>query len=135
MPKPVEGRVFCSYPGFLRRGSAWVKRSVVDRLAETCGCSKKAVREELLPSLVAVQSENSEDFSISLALGLSPEEHAAICGLSLSHRTTKQLLERYAKQLESSSAHEEEKIAETSSQDEENSEDETKSDAGQTTLF
>ena len=26
MPKPVEGRVFCSYPGFLRRGSAWVKR-------------------------------------------------------------------------------------------------------------
>ena len=25
MPKPVEGRVFCSYPEFLRRGSAWVK--------------------------------------------------------------------------------------------------------------
>ena len=135
MPKPVEGRVFCSYPGFLRRGSAWVKRSVVDRLAETCGCSKKAVREELLPSLVAVQSENSDDFSISLALGLSPEEHAAICGLTLSHRTTKQLLERYAKELENFSAHYEEKIVESSSPNEETPEEEPKSDSGQTTLF
>lgn len=98
--KPVEGRIFCTYPGFLRRGSAWVKRSVVTRLADTCGCSNKAVREELLPSLVAVQSEDSEDFSISLALGLSPEEHAAMCGLKLSHRTTKKLMEKYAKEFE-----------------------------------
>ena len=98
--KPIEGRIFCTYPGFLRRGSSWVKRSVVERLAETCGCSIKAVREELLPSLVAVQSENSEDFSISLALQLSPEEHAAICGLKVSHRSTKDLMERYSKELE-----------------------------------
>ena len=134
MPKPVEGRVFCSYPGFLRRGSAWVKRSVVDRLAETCGCSKRAVREELLPSLVAVQSENSEDFSISLALGLSPEEHAAICGLSVSHRTTKELLEKYAKELESSSAQVDEPIMQSKPklQDEK---EESKEDSGQTTLF
>ncbi len=135
MPKPVEGRVFCSYPGFLRRSSAWVKRSVVDRLAETCGCSKKAVREELLPSLVAIQSENSEDFSISLALGLSPDEHAAICGLSMSHRTTKALLEKYAKELEISSN----ESLETPQQDntplvEEESE-EIENDSGQTTLF
>ena len=88
----------------MRRGSSWVKRSVVDRLSETCGCSKKAVREELLPSLVAVQSENSEDFSISIALGLSPEEHVAICGLTVSHRSTKELMERYAKELEKSNS-------------------------------
>ena len=136
MPKPVEGRVFCSYPGFLRRGSAWVKRSVVDRLAETCGCSKKAVREELLPSLVAVQSENSEDFSISLALGLSPEEHAAICGLSMSHRTTKELLERYAKELEKATVQPVVKAVETSDKlDEAVDEEESKPDSGQTTLF
>ena len=98
--KPVEGRIFCSYPGFLRRGSAWVKHSVVARLAETCGCSNKAVREELLPSLVAVQSEDSEDFSISLALGLTPEEHAAMCGLKASHRTTKKLMDNYAKEFD-----------------------------------
>jgi len=136
MPKPVEGRVFCSYPGFLRRGSAWVKRSVVDRLAETCGCSKKAVREELLPSLVAVQSENSEDFSISLALGLSPEEHAAICGLSMSHRTTKELLERYAKELEKATLQPEATPVEhTVNEMEADEEEETKPDSGQTTLF
>jgi hypothetical protein len=136
MPKPVEGRVFCSYPGFLRRGSAWVKRSVVDRLSETCGCSKKAVREELLPSLVAVQSENSEDFSISLALGLSPEEHAAICGLSMSHRTTKELLERYAKELEKATVQPVVKAVETTVKlDEVGDEEESKPDSGQTTLF
>ncbi|MBG45242.1 MAG: hypothetical protein CMB76_01830 [Euryarchaeota archaeon] len=135
MPKPVEGRVFCSYPGFLRRGSAWVKRSVVDRLAETCGCSKRAVREELLPSLVAVQSENSEDFSISLALGLSPEEHAAICGLSVSHRTTKELLEKYAKQLESSSVPVDEPIIQSTPKLQDEIEEESKEDSGQTTLF
>jgi hypothetical protein len=100
--KPIEGRIFCTYPGFLRRGSSWVKHSVVTRLADTCGCSNKAVREELLPSLVAVQSEDSEDFSISLALGLSPEEHAAMCGLKVSLNTTKKLMEKYAKELEKS---------------------------------
>ena len=136
MSKPLEGRVFCSYPDFLRRGSAWVKRSVVDRLAETCGCSKKAVREEMLPSLVAVQSENSEDFSISLALGLSPEEHAAICGLTMSHRSTKKLLEKYAKELENSSIPE---IANIQTEEivdavEETNEEDEK-DSGQTTLF
>ena len=134
-PKPIEGRIFCKYPDFLRRGSAWVKRSVVDRLSETCGCSKKAVREELLPSLVAVQSENSEDFSISIALGLSPEEHVAICGLTVSHRSTKELMERYAKELEKSNSESIVPIVEDNHEVETDSEDETSSNPGQMKLF
>jgi replication factor C large subunit len=134
-PKPIEGRIFCKYPDFLRRGSAWVKRSVVDRLSETCGCSKKAVREELLPSLVAVQSENSEDFSISVALGLSPEEHVAICGLTVSHRSTKELMERYAKELEKSNSESIVPIVEDINEVETDSEDETSSNQGQMKLF
>ena len=134
-PKPIEGRIFCKYPDFLRRGSAWVKRSVVDRLSETCGCSKKAVREELLPSLVAVQSENSEDFSISIALGLSPEEHVAICGLTVSHRSTKELMERYAKELEKSNSESIVPIVEDIHEVETDSEDETSSNPGQMKLF
>ena len=134
-PKPIEGRIFCKYPDFLRRGSAWVKRSVVDRLSETCGCSKKAVREELLPSLVAVQSENSEDFSISVALGLSPEEHVAICGLTVSHRSTKELMERYAKELEKSNSESMVPIVEDVNDVEIDSEDETSSNPGQMKLF
>ena len=134
-PKPIEGRIFCKYPDFLRRGSAWVKRSVVERLSETCGCSKKAVREELLPSLVAVQSENSEDFSISIALGLSPEEHVAICGLKVSHRSTKELMERYAKELEKSNSESIIPIVEDIHEGETDSEDETSSNPGQMKLF
>ena len=136
MPKPIEGRIFCKYPDFLRRGSAWVKRSVVDRLSETCGCSKKAVREELLPSLVAVQSENPDDFSISLALGLSPEEHAAICGLTISHRSTKELLERYSKELEVlSTAQIKEQLVEKVEIKKEEDENDESADSGQMKLF
>ena len=135
-PKPIEGRIFCKYPDFLRRGSAWVKRSVVDRLSETCGCSKRAVREELLPSLVAVQSENSEDFSISIALGLSPEEHVAICGLTASHRSTKELMERYARELEKSNSKTMVPIVEeTLGGESENEEEDQSSDSGQMKLF
>ena len=134
-PKAVEGRVFCSYPGFLRRGSAWIKRSVVDRLSETCGCSKKAVREELLPSLVAVQSENANDFSISISLGLSPEEHAAICGLSLSHRSTKELLEKYSLELESYNSTKLDSLSSVNLDQEINADEEISEDSGQKTLF
>lgn len=134
-PKAVEGRVFCSYPGFLRRGSAWIKRSVVDRLSETCGCSKKAVREELLPSLVAVQSENANDFAISISLGLSPEEHAAICGLSLSHRSTKELLEKYSLELESANSIKLESPSIVTLDEEIETDEEISEDSGQKTLF
>ena len=82
-----------------------------------------------------MQSENSEDFSISLALGLSPEEHAAICGLSVSHRTTKELLEKYAKELESSSAQVDEPIMQSKPKLQDEIEEESKEDSGQTTLF
>ena len=134
--KPIEGRIFCKYPDFLRRGSAWVKRSVVDRLSETCGCSKRAVREELLPSLVAVQSENSEDFSISIALGLSPEEHVAICGLTASHRSTKELMERYARELEKSNSKTMLPIVEeTLGGESENHEEDQSPDSSQMKLF
>ena len=133
--KPIEGRIFCKYPDFLRRGSAWVKRSVVERLSETCGCSKSAVREELLPSLVAVQSENSDDFSISIALGLSPEEHVAICGLAASHRSTKELMERYAKELEKSGLENQSPVVEENPDAQSDNEEELPSDSGQMKLF
>ena len=135
--KPIEGRIFCTYPGFLRRGSSWVKKSVVNRLAETCGCSTKAVREELLPALVAVQSENSEDFSISLALQLSPEEHAAISGLKLSHRSTKKLMEEYAQDLEKliSNVEKQELAIEEVVQEIISEESEEADESGQKTLF
>ena len=99
-PKPVEGRVFCSRPSFLKYRAALMRQSIIERLAKTCGCSKKAVREELLPSLISIQDSNGDDFSISISLGLSPEEHAAICGLKVSHRSVKELMERYSHDLD-----------------------------------
>jgi hypothetical protein len=44
---------------------------------------------------LAVQNGDGDDFSLSLALGLSPEEHASLSGLNTTHRSTKELMERY----------------------------------------
>jgi replication factor C large subunit len=90
-----EGRIYCSYPDFLRYSGASVRSSIIERLADTCGCSRSAVIEEILPPLLAVQNGDGDDFSISLALGLSPEEHASLSGLNTTHRSTKELMERY----------------------------------------
>jgi replication factor C large subunit len=135
--KPIEGRIFCTYPGFLRRNSSWVKASIVNRLAETCGCSIKAVREELLPSIVAIHAEGADDFSVSIALGLSPEEHAAICGLKVSNRSTKVLMEKYAEEFEKTLAPVHQEITNTVAPEvEENIESEIPvKDSGQKTLF
>jgi hypothetical protein len=136
MPTPIEGsRIYCSYPGFMRHGSGWIRKSIVERLTETCGCSKKAVREELLPSLVAIQSVDGEDFSTSLALSLSAEEHVAICGLKASLKSTKTLMERYSSELEEldSPTIVEPKI--TTRVEEVEVEEETSAAKGQKTLF
>ena len=51
-----EGRIYCSYPDFLRYSGASVRSSIIERLADTCGCSRSAVIEEILPPLLTVQN-------------------------------------------------------------------------------
>ena len=54
----------------------------------------------------------------------------------MSHRTTKELLERYAKELEKATQHPELTVSESIVKEEEiDDEEETKADSGQTTLF
>ena len=38
---------------------------------------------------------NSDDFTISIDLGLTGDEHAALCGLPKSRKSTKELVARY----------------------------------------
>ena len=126
-----EGRIYCSYPDFLRYSGASVRGSIIERLADTCGCSRSAVIEEILPPLLAVQNGEGEDFSISLALGLSPEEHASLSGLNTSHRSTKELMERYSLEI----SQKEHSVAEEEVTDVTPVEEESVSDSGQKTLF
>lgn len=93
-------RFSLQYPDFLRRGrETWRRASIVDRLAETCGASRDAVREELWPSLRAMASDalggDAEDFEISLALGLSGQDHLTLHGLRSNLKTSQALVERY----------------------------------------
>jgi replication factor C large subunit len=126
-----EGRIFCSYPDFLRYSGTSVRSSIIERLADTCGCSRNAVIEEILPPLLAVQNGDGDDFSISLSLGLSPEEHASLSGLNTTHRSTKELMERYTLAMNKPI----ELPVEDSVQTKPIEEEESATDSGQKTLF
>ena len=93
-------RISLSFPEFLRRGNEpWRRGSIVERLAETCGASQQAVREELWPPLRAVSSSaigaRPRDFSLSLALNLSAEDHLALHGLPASAAKSKEIAAAY----------------------------------------
>ena len=93
-------KLFPSYPNFLRRGTSQGRSTIVNRLTEITGASKSSVREELLPLLISLHSETSEvgnidDFGISIDLGLTGDEHAALCGLPKTRKSTKELIARY----------------------------------------
>ena len=69
-------------------------------MTEITGASKSSVREELLPLLISLHSEASEvgsvdHFAISIDLGLTGDEHAALCGLPRTRKSTKELVARY----------------------------------------
>jgi len=93
-------RFSLQFPAFLRRsGEAWRRSSIVECLADTCGASEVAVREELWPALRAISSDaldaDPENFDISLALGLSSSDHLALHGLRASLKSSKALAMRY----------------------------------------
>ena len=89
--------------------SIQVIRTIYDALVRGCGqqssitwlkTSRSTVRREFLPLLSVLHQENPvfgdpNRFEISLALGLSAEEHAALCNLPLSRKSTKALIKEY----------------------------------------
>ena len=98
--KSFQGKIYPSYPNFLRRSNTSSRSTIITRLAEISGASKSSIRDELLPILTALHSENSnlgknDDFAISMSLGFTGEEHAALCGLPRTRKSTKELIARY----------------------------------------
>ncbi len=96
----LPDRFSLQFPAFLRRsGESWQRSSIVECLAETCGSSKIAAREELWPALRAISSEkmegDPESFEISMAFGFSSSDHLALHGLRASLVKSKKLAERY----------------------------------------
>lgn len=132
-------KLFPSYPNFLRRGTSQGRSTIINRLTEITGASKSSVREELLPLLISLHSETSEvgnidDFGISIDLGLTGDEHAALCGLPKTRKSTKELIARYnlieAERKESIA-----KLAVKELQDVEVKQEEAPKNSGQRTLF
>ena len=99
-PTPLSGRIFPSYPNYLRRGGSYTRPTIIDRLASTCGTNRSTVREEMMPILSVLMSAeekigDASDFTISLSLGFTAEEHASLAALPLSRESTKELIANY----------------------------------------
>ena len=97
---PLEGRIFPSYPHYLRRSAPSGFGSVVEKLAELSGTNKATTREEFLQPLNALLSDDSplgdsSDIQLSIELGISAEEHLALAGLAKSRRSSKALIKTY----------------------------------------
>ena len=97
---PFAERIYPSYPNFLRRNSTNIRPSIIEQLAKGPGISKSTVRDEMLPILTSLLSPNSvvgdpNDYSISMSYNLSGDEHATLAGLTLSRRSTKDLISSY----------------------------------------
>lgn len=93
-------RIYPSYPNYLRRTGSWMRPAIINHLAEISKSSRSTVRREFMPLLSALHQENPvfgdpKRFEISLALGLSAEEHAALCNLPISRKSTKALIRAY----------------------------------------
>tara|TARA_B100000886_G_scaffold71822_1_gene45909 strand:- start:4190 stop:5707 length:1518 start_codon:yes stop_codon:yes gene_type:complete len=135
----LSGKLYPSYPNFLRRSSTQGRTTIINRLSEITGASKSSVREELLPLLIALHSETSEvgridDFTISIDLGLTGNEHAALCGLPKTRKSTKELISRF-NLVESETIKPSEIQIEEDSSINSVSVEEPKSNNGQRTLF
>lgn len=97
---PLEGKIFPSYPHYLRRTAPVGRGSIVEKLAELVGANKATTRDEFLhPLFVLSQDESplgdSSLFDVSLNLGLSGEEHLSLAGLAKTRRSSKVLLKDY----------------------------------------
>ena len=97
---PFSGRIYPSYPHFLRRNSTRTRPSIIQRLADITGMSSASLREEVLPLISAMLKDSptlgdSTDFALSMKFGFSSEEHASLAGLPLTRVATKKLMKQY----------------------------------------
>ena len=98
--KPLEGRIYASYPHYLRRSGSWTRPAIISHLSDMSKTSKSTVRREFLPLLSALSREDSvigdpNQFSISLSLGLSSQEHATLCNMPVSRKSTKAMMKAF----------------------------------------
>ena len=144
--KPIEGRIYASYPNYLRRSGSWTRPAIITHLSEISKTSKSTVRREFLPLLSALSREDSvigdpNSFAISLSLGLSSQEHATLCNMPVSRKSTKAMMKAFDEAEEKLKAPIESEVVEELTVEEPEKEvevvtvEEPKIDSAQRTLF
>lgn len=98
--KELPNRIYPSYPNYLRRSGSWARPAIINHLADVSKTSRSTVRREFMPLLSLLHQENPvfgdpNRFEISLALGLTADEHVALCNLPVSRKSTKAIVQAY----------------------------------------
>ena len=96
----LPSRIYPSYPNYLRRSGSWARPAIINHLADVSKTSRSTVRREFMPLLSVLHQENPvfgdpNRFEISLAFGLSADEHVALCNLPVSRKSTKALIQAF----------------------------------------
>ena len=97
---PITSDPYLGFPDFLRRGGeTWRSRTVVEKMANIISTSRSSFREEIWPILLAVHDGSlggdPSDFSVSVNLGLSVEDHLALHGIPKSSREGKRIIKSF----------------------------------------
>ncbi len=98
--EPLEKKPFLLTPSSGINYSSMRRKSMMSKLANTCGCSEQAAKEDLYPSLSAIHEGGNippERFDISQRLGLDASEHLMLHGLKKSLKSSKELADNYSK--------------------------------------
>ncbi|DAC18834.1 MAG TPA: hypothetical protein D7H90_03345, partial [Candidatus Poseidoniales archaeon] len=141
--KELPNRIYPSYPNYLRRTGSWARPAIINHLADVSKTSRSTVRREFMPLLSLLHQENPvfgdpNRFEISLALGLTADEHVALCNLPVSRKSTKAIVQAYEQAEEQWRVPVIDSVLDTLEQDsepEQESEPEPQRDSAQRTLF
>lgn len=97
---PLKGKLYPNYPHFLRRSGSVSRSSVLGKLSEFCSTNQASTRADFLQPLLTLLQPDSplgdpENFTVSIGLGLSAEEHLSLTGMAKSRRSSKELMAAY----------------------------------------
>lgn len=102
--KPLHQKLYPRYPTYLSSRYHSFKPNIIEQLSKLSGTSDASTVEELLPILTILhgsqhQMGNVGNFSISIELGLTAEEHVALTDVPSNRKSAKDLISKFNQEI------------------------------------
>lgn len=98
--KPLHQKLYPRYPTYLSNRYHSFKPNIIEQLSKLSGTSDASTVEELLPILTILHGSQHQmgdvhNFSISIQLGLTAEEHIALTDIPSNRTSAKNLIDEF----------------------------------------